>query len=418
MNMIKEHPIKENRVLSASGKSTISPDIDYQLFFSVHDLSNAWEQAAPSNNIFLQRTYLKTIENHPPDEMEFCYLIFYMNAKPVGVSACQVVHFNAKDSINRDRDEKDVKPTFWTTIWRYFRDGFAKKMDSTLLICGNMLLTGEHGFYFSEEIEKAQQTKLMDDALLFAQGEFNKRKKKISVFFIKEYHEEHRSHAEYLKERKYNEFTVQPNMILDIRSDWNSYDDYLAAMTSKYRVRAKRAKKKGKEIIRKELSEEEVMAQTDRLYELYENISKNASFNMVKLNKHYIPNLKKNLKDKFKLIGYYLEDQLVGYFTTILNGNELEAHFLGFEEDKNPSHQIYLNMLYDIIKEGFEHKVSHIVFARTALEIKSSVGATAHEMYCYLKHKNALPNCFFMPVYEYLKPLDQWQPRQPFKTNS
>ena len=43
----------------------------------------------------------------------------------------------------------------------------------------------------------------------------------------------------------YKEFSIQPKMILHLREDWTTFEDYLAAMTSKYRVRAKRAFKKG-----------------------------------------------------------------------------------------------------------------------------------------------------------------------------
>ena len=68
-------------------------------------------------------------------------------------------------------------------------------------------------------------------------------------------------------------------------------------------------------------------------------------------------------------------------------------------------HQMmYLNILYDIIKIGFDQKCRSVVFARTALEIKSSVGAEPHEMYWYLRHRNKVSNRFLSQIVDYLNP--------------
>ena len=115
------------------------------------------------------------------------------------------------------------------------------------------------------------------------------------------------------------------------------------------------------------------------------------------------------------MIGYYLDDKLIGYFTTFLNGQELEAHFLGLEPKYNHEFQLYLNMLYDIIQIGIDSEAKLIVFARTAMAIKSSVGAVAHEMYCYMRHRSSFPNKFIKPLLKYLRPEADWEPRHPFK---
>ena len=39
-----------------------------------------------------------------------------------------------------------------------------------------------------------------------------------------------------------------------------------------------------------------------------------------------------------------------------------EAHFLGFTPKQNQAYQLYLNMLYDLIKIGIESKVEAIIF--------------------------------------------------------
>jgi len=93
----------------------------------------------------------------------------------------------------------------------------------------------------------------------------------------------------------------------------------------------------------------------------------------------------------------------------------MEAHYLGYDKSKNAQHQIYLNMLYDLIKEGIDARVDKIQFARTALEIKSSVGAVPYDMLCYLKHKTTWKNKFLPKLLSFMVPEKEWQPRSPFK---
>ena len=133
------------------------------------------------------------------------------------------------------------------------------------------------------------------------------------------------------------------------------------------------------------------------------------------LHADYFSNLKYELEDNFRFFGYFKNGQLVGFYTTIKNGNDLEAHFLGYDLTENAEHQLYLNMLFDIIKTGISEKSKQIIFARTAHEIKSSVGAVAEEMSLFLKHENCLFNWILPYALPLLSPREIWTPRQPFK---
>ena len=44
----------------------------------------------------------------------------------------------------------------------------------------------------------------------------------------------------------FHEFRFLPNMVMGMNPSWTSFEDYLADLQSKYRVRAKRAFKKAK----------------------------------------------------------------------------------------------------------------------------------------------------------------------------
>jgi hypothetical protein len=136
---------------------------------------------------------------------------------------------------------------------------------------------------------------------------------------------------------------------------------------------------------------------------------------MVDLNEYYLLALKRDMGRHFRMCGYYQGDHLLAFYTTICNGVEMEAHFIGYDKALNHDLQLYLNCLYDMVRQGFEAGCKTIVFARTALEIKSSVGAVAHDLLCYVRHQNALVNTFTGTILEYLKPVEEWVPRHPFK---
>ena len=178
----------------------------------------------------------------------------------------------------------------------------------------------------------------------------------------------------------------------------------------------RRARKKASELEHRELYVEDIAEHLDTIYDLYRDIAANSGFNMVNLNKNYLLNLKQQFPDRFRLFGYFLGGELIGFYTTIQNQHEMEAHFLGFQRQYNASHLLYLNMLYDMVEIGINQNASRIVFARTAMAIKSSVGAVAHEMFCYLRHRNSFTNKFVKPLLEYLRPSNDWEARHPFKS--
>jgi hypothetical protein len=290
-------------------------------------------------------------------------------------------------------------------------------MTFNTLVCGNLLLTGRHGFYFDESlVSKGEAFHLVAEGMECVRQAFEQNGVPISVYLSKDYEEKYHASANTLLEYSFNEFTIQPNMVLNLSENWNDFKDYLNAFHSKYRVRARRAFKKAALIQRRELNEEDIAINMSTINGLYNQVVKNVGFNVVKLHQEYFLGLKKSLGDLFCLTGYYLGDQLIGFYTTIENGRELEAHFLGIDQSLNQDYQIYLNMLYDMVRQGIDLQKKRIVFARTALEIKSSIGAVPEEMYCYLRHRNPLSNKFTPTIFEYLRPKTEWVQRHPFKT--
>lgn len=385
----------------------------YAIFRSIEAAARDWDAAAPVHDLFLQRPYLLTLENNPPQGMRFAYLVFYKNEDPIGVAICQIKYFKGDDSLN-ELDQPAKEPCFFSGLGKWFKRWVAGKVAADILICGNMLVTGEHGYWFDgNKISAEKSAELLETSLVETIRFMEREGVKMPVILVKDLAPENTVHRQAFIQKAFLEFEIQPNMVLDL--PFNSFEEYLDAMSTKYRTRAKRAFKKGAGIVKKELTLPEIQRELPRIYALYKGVANNAGFNMVDLNEHYLAALKRDLPEDFRLFAYYVDGELVTFFTTIKNHAALDAHYLGYDKSLNHDLQLYLNALYDIVRIGIESDCSSVVFARTALEIKSSVGAEPANLYCSLRHQNGLANRFTGALLEYLKPVEKWQQRHPFK---
>jgi len=70
--------------------------------------------------------------------------------------------------------------------------------------------------------------------------------------------------------------------------------------------------------------------------------------------------------------------------------------------------------LLRLIKEAINQKVEYLNLSRTALEIKSSVGAIPYDMHVYIKHTNPMINKLIPFILSKTVPKNNWIPRSPF----
>jgi hypothetical protein len=383
--------------------------INFKVYSSAEHLPDSWDNL-PINDVFLKRHFLEGLERAYPDNISVYYIGVFSDANMVGIAIVQRVKLYAKEMF-RNNSSTFLKQVLKSTV-----AGFLK---GNILVVGNLMHTGQHGVYFNiEQIHVPEYINVLFKALKEIQQDIKTNyNKKIRLILFKDYFEDDKLLAEVplFKLNGFYKVKVQPNMIMNIRSNWQVFENYVSAMNTKYRTRYKRALKKFGVIKRNELSESQIEENHKELYKLYLNVSNNASFNTFILPENHFLILKRQLKSNFKVFGYYLNNQLIGFYTLILNNSVLETYFLGYDEEHQYQNQLYLNMLYDMAKYGINNKFSSVVYARTAMEIKSSVGAKPKEMYMYMKHTNNFANMILRVVFNLLNPKRNWEERHPFK---
>ncbi len=237
----------------------------------------------------------------------------------------------------------------------------------------------------------------------------------INVF--KDYFEDDSIHENtaFFKANNLYKVQVQPNMVFKIADTWKKTDDYISAFNKKYRRRYRTARKKSINLNYKALDTEYLKDNSKAIFSLYETVSDNARVNSFKLQEDHFYQLKIHLKDNFKVFGVFLKEELVGFYTLILNDKILETYFLGYNKTLQHQHQMYLNMLFNMASFGIENGFKTIVYARTAMEIKSSIGAKPHTMHIYLNHtNNFIANTVLKGIVKYMNPMRKWEERHPF----
>lgn len=381
----------------------------YKIYKAVEELPQDWD-ALVAHDILLQSAYLLALEKASPKTVSLYFIGVFHNEILVGTAIIQRVELYAKDMF---RSEPASKPK------AFFKDVVSRILKGNILVVGNLTHTGQHGVYLKKEsLSQREFFAILFEAINELRHFIKHNKNKsIRAILFKDYFKEdsiHLNEQEFQKKHFYR-VNVQPNMLFEVRPNWNSMDDYLADLNAKYKTRYRRARKKLGIIEQIELSIEDVKAQSDDLYRLYINVCNNAPFNTFSLPVNHFFSFKLLLKDDFRVFGYYLKNELVGFYTLILNKNVLETYFLGYDEVHQYDNQLYLNMLYDMIDFGIDNGLKEIVYARTAMEIKSSVGAKPKTMSMYIKHTNVILNFMLQSFFRLMNPSQEWQERHPFK---
>ena len=383
--------------------------IDYKIFTEYSQLPDAWDALA-NHDVLLQSTYLKALENSSPNNISWYYVGIFKDDYLAGIAVIQHVQLYLKDMFRINSSAK------WKAVVRSL---LSKVLKGNILVVGNLMQTGQHGIFFDGiQLSQTDYIETLFKALEAIQISIKKTDKKtIRVLLFKDYFEEDTIHQsqEYFKQNGFYQLNVQPNMVLTIPSHWKHFDHYLNDLSAKYRTRYKRAVKKLGNMSVKELQLDTIQLHSKQLYDLYKNVCNNAPFNTFILHEAHFYQLKKALQDNFKIFGYFLNEKLVGFHTLILNNHQLETYFLGYDETHQHSNQLYLNMLYMMLHFGVDNRFETIVYARTAMEIKSSVGAKAVPMSMYLKHTNKLINLMLKWLFKVMNPSSTWEERHPFK---
>lgn len=373
------------------------------IYRNTAELPDNWDELAAST-VFLTKSYLETTKKSAPNNM-CCYFVgFFTDGILTGIAIAQYIDLYKLSSFG-ERDQ---------CIKTAVRNFIFRKLAANVLILGNNMLTGENGWAFAKHTSSSYQQNCLALALVKLVDTLKSEGIAIHIQIAKDFYHTPSNLLSAAYFKSFYQFYIQPNMVFSLAEHWTSETDYTKDLQKKYRDQWKRARKKCAGVEKRTLDLELVAHYEAELFSLYNTVAKNAPFNTFFLAPHHFYNMKQQLAENFTIFGYFENNSLIGFCTLIQNGSVIDTYFLGYDEVLQKQKMLYLNMLYDMIDFTIIKKAKKMVLARTALEIKSSVGAKAIPMFGYIKHRNKLLNFFMKWIFNYLQPEIKWIERHPF----
>lgn len=372
-----------------------------EIFNTVSDIpQNYWDDLDCCGNIYYSPPFLKAYEDGNPD-IKFNYICITRHGEAIAFANTQLVNISIKTIT------KNIKMYAWLkrNINRLFCDN-----SINVLFCGNIFLSGEYGTFLKDGEEKVEAFKNLAEGI----KRLTRKLKRLTGIFVKDFKNESLHITKHLEEFGYTPMQVEPNMIIHLKPEFKTFEDYKLALKSKYRVKANKADSKSESLVAKRMTSEDIDTHKAQLQELYQNTIDNADFNAQVLNLNTYSFLKQHYDKEFTVIGYFHDDKLVGFLSAMKNLENLDAHFIGLDYSLNKKFAIYPRILNDYVRLGLETGAKQINLGRTASEIKSTLGAMPESLTCYFKHKNSLPNRLISPFVRNVK-IKSFKQHQPFK---
>ncbi len=346
----------------------------------------------------LRSAYLVALESAQPADMEFRYVFIYKGDRVVACAYLQLVNYSEKNFSDNG------KAWVVALLSLFFR---LKKV--RLLFCGNLFSVDFPCLHFLEEhirfedvLASIQKISSMEKCQLLMMKEMNFTNEKLQV----------------LEQNGFRKYGEDLTMTLDVKSSWNSFDDYFNSLSKKYRKRLKIIRQSKEPITVRTLTLEEIDQLLPRIGTLFSMTASRQFLKMGIIDEKYFIAMRKAHGDKFFITGYFLEDKLIAFASHFNHTDTLEVHYIGIDYAYNETYSLYFNILYDGVKIAIAMKKKFLELGRTAREAKASVGCKPSPSFDYLFVSNRFTN-FLVSVFEKIfldKMGDEWKNRNPFKS--
>lgn len=382
--------------------------------FHIYDSLATLQVELPHHRtLFLEKEYLLSMEESSPSALSFRYVCLKEKGKLLAAFYFQVINLSSNQLgqiINFEPYSKIVSGLSMLVQNMLF--GAKKDKPHYLVICGNMYLSGDYGILV-EGKEQESKTHLLVDAFEFVRKELEKTGK-VMAEIAKDYPAENDIYSAALKAKKFHPLVMDPIMKMEIRSHWKSFDDYVSDLSSKYRQRYQQVKKKLDDCEVRVMSTDELIERKEEIDRLYLAVQMKSPVRLVMHDSDYLISLSKRLASKIEFKGIFEKGKLLAFMAGIKDHNHFEAHHIGIDYEHNKSHNLYQNILYQYIEMAILSRSPLMSFGRTALEMKTTVGAMAHTYHAYIKLNNGLVNGIAGHMLPKKYEMD-WIPRNPFR---
>ncbi|HWS53151.1 MAG TPA: GNAT family N-acetyltransferase [Pyrinomonadaceae bacterium] len=331
-----------------------------------------WDALTAPHSLFLSRPYLRVLEEAGPENMRQRYAMIFRGREAVAAVAGQCVTVSAARVRKATQRAKLAAPL--------------ERVRERLLVCGNLLSWGMHGVAFAPGEDPSALWPAVAEAL-YRLRRADKLSGDADLVMVKDISDEHAGAAEALSQFSYRALETDPDMVMEFPAGWRNYDDYLASLTSRYRKVARQIEKDvaAAGCVVEELRD--VESRAAELHGLYMQTHLGARLRLVTLRPEFIPTLAARLGDALRCAVVRRDDQLLGFVTTVRDGEQAVGYYIGFDRAANAEFPVYFRLLQAVVADAIRLGCRRLSLGRTALEPKARLGARPAPMRVLIRHR-------------------------------
>jgi hypothetical protein len=284
-----------------------------------------WDGLTKNASGLLARPYLRVLEELGPENLAPRYAMIFRGRHPVAAVAAQSVR------IDFDRLRKGGKPSA------------LGRLEERVLVCGNLLCWGFHGVAFAEGEDRAALWPAVAEAL-YRLRRADRLAGDTDFVLVKDLPASEHGPAEALSRFSYRAVETEPDMVLELDPRWKTYDDYLGALSSKYR---KGAVKIAKDVAAAGGTETRAApcGRAERLHALYLDVHREAKLRLFTLPQDFLPSLAEAFGDAFRCTLLRVDGEIAGFVTTLRDRDGVLGYHIGFDRARNEALPLYFRLL-------------------------------------------------------------------------
>ncbi len=355
-----------------------------------------WDLVVPRNHYLCSESCLANEKSYPKN-IKALYAIIYKDGKPVFCTKFQNIRINA-ENIRKHKRGEFVK--FATNL-------VLNIYELNILVCGNVFKDGLNGFYYDKSVFDSEEA----NAALLKTIEKITRQECYTCVMLKDVP----NGFGFSNDNRNFSFDNDISMNLNIQPEWHSLEDYLKDLSKKYAARAKKILTSASDINIQDFSISDIRKYSKELHCLYKQIVQHQSFVFGTLEENYFEEMKKAFPQIYKVKGMFLDNQLVGFYSTFESDTALEVHYVGIDYTFNTSHNLYFLIHFLTLKEAIENRKAILNMGRTSLEAKAILGCLPKYNNTFIHFLNPLAEKAFHYFKNNLSEPDSWKTRNPLK---
>ncbi|MEM7658026.1 MAG: hypothetical protein AAF399_18010 [Bacteroidota bacterium] len=372
-----------------------------------------WNRLLSAQDWLLGLPYLGSVESSCDDQVTPAYVLVYQADQPVYLTYFQLIECGEAQLswINELVQNHDPSPNWFQRRVIRWLENRNKRKPFQLLLQGNALLTTEQNFCASPQLTQDQLGCIQAEVLHQIQSAFPE----LDGVLYKDVPSTQTHLHDSLTQAGFYPIQAEPEMRLSLPAEWEEFADYRSALKSKYRQRLKSTYKKSLPLEVRLMNAEEVLNHQREIIALFKQVANEEKFHLALPGPAYFFRILKAEPNQVQCFGYWDKQRLVSFAFLLKNTHQGHiAHFIGMEPRRNQIQKVYLRMLYDQIGQSLQDQANQLSMGRTAMEIKSTIGATPVELTNYFWVRASWFRRFLARFVPQLPSLD-WTQRHPFK---